>query len=61
MKNRVTSSLLNAYFGILNIATSCLLVQKCRVIYKTYTAFIRTSPHSTNVCANSKIPIVHQS
>jgi len=66
VKNRVMSRLLNACFAILNIAITFWVIQNCGVIYRINTAFIRTNPHnfssnSTNICANSKIPSIHQS
>jgi len=39
VKNRAMSSLLNACFAILDIATNFWLIQTCGVIYKRNTAF----------------------
>jgi len=36
------SDLFNGCVAVLNIATSSCLIESCRVIYKTNTAFIRT-------------------
>jgi len=60
----MSQNMLNACFAILNIATSLCVIQNCGVIYKTNTALIRTNPHnfsnnSTNICANSKNPLIH--
>jgi len=66
VKNRVTGRLLNACLAILNIAKNFWHIQNYGVFYKRNTAFIKTSPrnfssNSTNICANSKIPSIHQS
>jgi len=53
-------------FAILDIETSFWLIHHGGIIYKTNIAFIKTSPsnfssNDTNICANSKIPSIHQS
>ena len=55
VKTRAMTHLFMACLLFLNNATNFWLIQNCGVIYKTNTAFIRTSPH--NFSSNNTIHV----